>query len=131
MAKQIKETITEGAEIVTGIKLTKAQAIKAQELLLTPVELENGTVANALYGKYRAENPVEFDKKVAALIAAGAFEGKITTTKIAETKAVDKLNKVLSTGSKASFKGNSPANNDVIDEQEQVMDSKFLNFIRK
>lgn len=130
-AKQIKESITEGAEIVTGIKLTKAQAIKAQELLLTPVELENGTVANALYGKYRAENPIEFDKKVAALIAAGAFEGKVTTTKAAETKAVDKLNKVLSSGSKASFKGNSPANNDVIDEQEQVMDSKFLNFIRK
>lgn len=127
-AKDIRDTFKADGEIIKGVKLTKIQSMKAQELLLTPIELEDGTVTNSLYAE-RAKNPLDFDKKLAALFAAGAFEGSVTTTKVSKKAALDALDKVLKTGSKASFKGNSPANNEVIDEQSQLINDKFMRSI--
>ena len=129
-AKDIRDTFKADAEIVKGVKLTKTQAIKAQELLLTPVELEDGTVTNRLWAE-RAKNPLEFDKKIAALWAAGALEGNITTAKASKKVALDELDKVLKTGSKSSFKGNTAASTEVIDEQKQLLDDKFMRSIRR
>ena len=127
-AKDIRDTFKSDAEIIKGVKLTKIQSIKAQELLLTPVELEDGNITNSLYAE-RAKNPLEFDKKLAALYAAGAFEGCVTTNIVSKKAALDELDKVLKTGSKSSFKGNSAANNEVIDEQNQLVNDKFLRSI--
>lgn len=127
-AKDIRDTFKSDAEIIKGVKLTKIQSMKAQELLLTPVELEDGNITNSLYAE-RAKNPLEFDKKLAALYAAGAFEGSVTTNKVSKKAALDELDKVLKTGSKSSFKGNSAANNEVIDEQNQLVNDKFLRSI--
>ena len=129
-AKDIRDTFKADAEIVKGVKLTKTQAIKAQELLLTPVELEDGTVTNRLWAE-RAKNPLEFDKKIAALWAAGALEGNITTAKASKKVDLDELDKVLKTGSKSSFKGNTAASTEVIDEQKQLLDDKFMRSIRR
>lgn len=129
-AKDIRDTFKADAEIVKGVRLTKTQAIKAQELLLTPVELEDGTVTNRLWAE-RAKNPLEFDKKIAALWAAGALEGNITTAKASKKVALDELDKVLKTGSKSSFKGNTAASTEVIDEQKQLLDDKFMRSIRR
>ena len=128
-AEEIRKTLVQDAEIVKNVKLTKAQAIKAQELLLTPVELEDGNVTNVLYAE-RAKNPLEFDKKLAALIAAGAFEGNVTTTKASKKKALDELEKVVSSGARTSFKSNMEANNDVLDEQSQIANDRFLNWMK-
>lgn len=129
-AKDIRDTFKADAEIVKGVKLTKTQAIKAQELLLTPIKLEDGSITNPLWAE-RAKNPLEFDKKIAALYAAGAFEGNITTAKASKKVALDELDKVLKTGSKSSFKGNTAANTEVIDEQKQLLDDKFMRSIRR
>lgn len=129
-AKNIRDTFKENAEIVKNIKLTKAQATKAQELLLTPVELEDGSVTNVLYAE-RAKNPLEFDKKLAALIASGAFEGKVATASSAKKKAIEELDKVISSGNRSTFKGNSAATNEVMEEQDKVMNDKFLRMIGK
>lgn len=128
-AEEIRKTLVQDAEIVKNVKLTKAQAIKAQELLLTPVELEDGSITNALYAE-RAKNPLEFDKKLAALKAAGAFEGNVTTTKASKKKALDELEKVVSSGARTSFKSNMEANNDVLDEQSQIANDRFLNWMK-
>lgn len=128
-AEEIRKTLVQDAEIVKNVKLTKAQAIKAQELLLTPVELEDGSVTNILYAE-RAKNPLEFDKKLAALKAAGAFEGNVTTIKASKKKALDELEKVVSSGARTSFKSNMEANNDVLDEQSQIANDKFLNWMK-
>ena len=128
-AEEIRKTLVQDAEIVKNVKLTKAQAIKAQELLLTPVELEDGNVTNVLYAE-RAKNPLEFDKKLAALIAAGAFEGNVTTTKASKKNALDELEKVVSSGARTSFKSNMEANNDVLDEQSQIANDRFLNWMK-
>lgn len=128
-AEEIRKSLVQDAEIVKNVKLTKAQAIKAQELLLTPVELEDGSVTNILYAE-RAKNPLEFDKKLAALKAAGAFEGNVTTIKASKKKALDELEKVVSSGARTSFKSNMEANNDVLDEQSQIANDKFLNWMK-
>lgn len=128
-AEEIRKSLVQDAEIVKNVKLTKAQAIKAQELLLTPVELEDGSITNALYAE-RAKNPLEFDKKLAALKAAGAFEGNVTTIKASKKKALDELEKVVSSGARTSFKSNMEANNDVLDEQSQIANDKFLNWMK-
>ena len=128
-AEEIRKSLIQDAEIVKNVKLTKAQAIKAQELLLTPVELEDGSITNALYAE-RAKNPLEFDKKLAALKAAGAFEGNVTTTKASKKKALDELEKVVSSGARTSFKSNMEANNDVLDEQSQIANDRFLNWMK-
>ena len=128
--KDIKDTFKENAEIVKNIKLTKAQANKAQELLLTPVELEDGSVTNVLYAE-RAKNPLEFDKKLATLIASGAFEGKVATASSAKKKAIEELDKVISSGNRSTFKGNSAATNEIMEEQDKVMNDKFLRMIGK
>lgn len=128
-AEEIRKSLVQDAEIVKNVKLTKAQAIKAQELLLTPVELEDGSVTNILYAE-RAKNPLEFDKKLAALKAAGAFEGNVTTIKASKKKALDELEKVVSSGARTSFKSNMEANNDVLDEQSQIANDRFLNWMK-
>ena len=128
-AEEIRKSLVQDAEIVKNVKLTKAQAIKAQELLLTPVELEDGSITNALYAE-RAKNPLEFDKKLAALKAAGAFEGNVTTIKASKKKALDELEKVVSSGARTSFKSNMEANNDVLDEQSQIANDRFLNWMK-
>lgn len=128
-AEEIRKSLVQDAEIVKNVKLTKAQAIKAQELLLTPVELEDGSVTNILYAE-RAKNPLEFDKKLAALKAAGAFEGNVTTIKASKKKALDELEKVVSSGARTSFKSNMEANNDVLNEQSQIANDKFLNWMK-
>ena len=127
-AKNIRDSFKADAEIVKGVKLTKAQALKAQELLLTPIELEDGSVINPLYAE-RAKDPVTFDKKLAALVAAGAFEGNVTTTKASKKTALDELDKVLKRGDKSSFKGNIAAGNEVVDEQNQLLNDKFMRSI--
>ena len=127
-AKNIRDSFKADAEIVKGVKLTKAQALKAQELLLTPIELEDGSVTNPLYAE-RAKDPVTFDKKLAALVAAGAFEGNVTTTKASKKTALDELDKVLKRGDKSSFKGNIAAGNEVVDEQNQLLNDKFMRSI--
>lgn len=127
-AKDIKESFIQDAEIVKNIKLTKAQALKAQELLLTPVELEDGSVTNKLYAE-RMKDPIAFDKKLAALVASGALEGNATTVKASKKKALDELEKVIGSGAKNTFKGNMEANMDVVNEESDIINSKFLRSI--
>lgn len=126
--KNIRDTVVANAEIVKNIKLTKAQAIKAQELLLTPIELEDGSVTNILYAE-RIKNPLEFDKKLAALIAAGAFEGNVTSTKTSKKEALDTLEKALRDNTSKSFKANMEANREVYDEEQEVINDRFLKSI--
>ena len=79
----------------------------------------------------RAKNLLEFDKKLAALIASGAFEGKVATASSAKKKAIEELDKVISSGNRSTFKGNSAATNEVMEEQDKVMNDKFLRMIGK
>lgn len=127
--KSIKDTFSkDNVELIKDVKLTKAQALKAQELLLSTVQLDNGEQVQALYAE-RAKNPIEFDKKLASLIAAGAFESKLVPQAAAKKSALDDLNSKLKSAPKASFKANAAATNEVADEETTMTNSKILNFI--
>lgn len=128
--KSIKDTFSQdNVELIKDVKLTKAQALKAQELLLSTVQLENGEQVQALYAE-RAKNPIEFDKKLASLIAAGAFESKLVPQATAKKSALADLNNKLKSAPKASFKANPGATNEVADEETSAVNDKFLNFIK-
>lgn len=79
--ENMKKLIYETDEIIKGQKINKQTQKKLEEMILQPVAKDaNGNALNAIWAK-RAENPQEFDLKVAYLLHTGIFDGKMDKIK--------------------------------------------------
>lgn len=79
--ENMKKLIYETDEIIKGQKINKQTQKKLEEMILQPAAKDaNGNALNAIWAK-RAENPQEFDLKVAYLLHTGIFDGKIDKIK--------------------------------------------------
>jgi hypothetical protein len=79
--ENMKKLIYETDEIIKGQKINKQTQKKLEEMILQPVAKDaNGNALNAIWAK-RAENPQEFDLKVAYLLHTGVFDGKMDKLK--------------------------------------------------
>lgn len=79
--KELRKKIEDVKEIIPGQKINKQTRDKIDNLLTKPVkQLENGQVLNGVWSK-RAEDPLDFDVKLAALVLMGAFDGKFGNLK--------------------------------------------------
>lgn len=95
--ENLKETINSITEIIPGQTINKQTKDKLYDILIKPVELENGRSTNALWAK-RTEDPIHFDTRLAYLLETGFFEkgkpwNKIKNVKV--TKEVSKLEEAL------------------------------------
>jgi hypothetical protein len=79
--ENMKKLIYETDEIIKGQKINKQTQKKLEEMILQPAAKDaNGNALNAIWAK-RAENPQEFDLKVAYLLHTGVFDGKMDKLK--------------------------------------------------
>lgn len=79
--ENMKKLIYETDEIIKGQKINKQTQKKLEEMILQPAAKDaNGNALNAIWAK-RAENPQEFDLKVAYLLHTGIFDGKMDKIK--------------------------------------------------
>ena len=127
---KLKTDIDTVKEVVPGVKLNTQMRGKMYEALTTPTaQTPDGQYLNAIYAK-RAENPTEFDIKLAYLYNIGIFDGKwdkITST--ARSGAIsdlsDKLkdSNISKTGTPASPEG-SPKASDILRSMETFRSKK-------
>ena len=127
---KLKTDIDTVKEVVPGVKLNTQMRGKMYEALTTPtMQTPDGQYLNAIYAK-RAENPTEFDIKLAYLYNIGIFDGKwdkITST--ARSGAISDLSdrlkdsSVSKTGTPASTEG-SPKASDILRSMETFRSKK-------
>lgn len=94
--ENMKKLIYETDEIIKGQKINKQTQKKLEEMILQPAAKDaNGNALNAIWAK-RAENPQEFDLKVAYLLHTGIFDGKMDKIKSkTKTEVVTGFEEVL------------------------------------
>lgn len=94
--KDLEMRINATSEIIPGNKINAQTKTKIFETITQPVaEMQDGRQVNAIWAK-RAENPVDFDIKMAYLLNAGIFDGKwdkLTTT--AKSNAIQELDAAI------------------------------------
>lgn len=85
----LKEGIDNLVEIIPGQRINKQTKEKMYDAIIKPAKDKFGNTTNALWAK-RAEDPMEFDTKLAYLLETGFFE---------KGKSWDKLKAVITTKS--------------------------------
>jgi hypothetical protein len=108
--KQIKDTIDKTEEIIPTMKMTKSDKEKLYKSLTTVVQTDQeGKPMNAVMA-VRAQNPLEFEKRLHYFTMLGFFNEKADFGKLmvtAKTNATKELEQVLNTGER--FKGTGKA----------------------
>lgn len=94
--KNLKDKVNAFEGVVPDQKINKQTKSKLEQMLTKPVkQLKSGQVLNAVWAK-RAEDPLEFDLKLAHLIDLGAFDGKFgNLKKQIKTSAAENLEKAI------------------------------------
>lgn len=117
----LKESINKIDEVFPGHKINKQTKKKIEDALLKPAgKDQTGRPLNAVWTK-RSESPMDFDIKLAYLLASGFFDGKMDKiTKTEKTKAVSEIEKAIKRGH--TTVGGKPKSS-LSDEEQDLRDS--------
>jgi len=111
-------------------KLSEPLKKKIYEAVTVPVAIDKDTgTTYSLVGKKRAENPTDFDIRLAYLIVTGQFDGNLkNVTASAKTKAIEELDRTLSSTG-ISTTGYRPAK--AADSKDKPSSGETLESIRR
>lgn len=102
----VRKTIDETTEIIPGVKHNKQTKDKLFDMITKQAGVINGQPVNAITLKMY-ENPTRYNLILAELQRLGVFDGKWDSiTKVAKTKAISELEKVVESGTE--YKTNAP-----------------------
>ena len=104
----MRKFIDDAPEIIPGVKHNKQIKDKLYDMITKQAGVINGQPVNAVTLKMY-ENPIKYNLILAELQRLGVFDGKWDSiTKVAKTKAISELEKVVESG--VNYKTNAPKN---------------------
>ena len=104
----MRKFIDDTPEIIPGVKHNKQIKDKLYDMITKQAGVINGQPVNAITLKMY-ENPTKYNLILAELQRLGVFDGKWESiTKVAKTKAISELEKVVESG--VNYKTNAPKN---------------------